>query len=274
MSEVFGLAVKMLLVGTLAVASVMTLLWLLGLRHRNFSYVDLGWTFNFTLLAWLYAWLSDGYLWRELLICGMFTLWSLRLGYHLARRIIGQPEEGRYIQLREEWGASGNLNFKFLAFFQFQAALNILLSLPLLIACLNATPELHWLEITGVLVFGIGLLGESVADAQLAAFKRDGGNRGQVCDRGLWRYSRHPNYFFEWIIWVGYALFALGSPGGWLALITPALMLHFLINVTGVKPTEEQALRSKGERYREYQRKTSAFIPWFPKTRDLENRII
>lgn len=265
MSEVMKLAITMLLAGTVMVIVVMTLLWLLGIKNRNFSYVDLGWALNFTLLAWLYARLGDGYLWRELLICGMFTLWSLRLGWHLARRIIGQPEEGRYIQLRKEWGASGNINLKFLAFFQFQAALNIFLSLPLLIACLNVTPNLHWLEIMGMLVFVIGLVGESVADTQLAMYKRDPDNRGKVCDRGLWRYSRHPNYFFEWTIWIGYALFALASPGGWLGLLMPALMLHFLINVTGVKPTEEQALRSKGDRYRAYQRTTSAFVPWFPK---------
>jgi steroid 5-alpha reductase family enzyme len=117
------------------------------------------------------------------------------------------------------------------------------------------------LEAAGVAIWLVGLIGESIADGQLAAFKADASNHGRVCDVGLWRYSRHPNYFFEWTIWIGYAVFALASPWGWLALAMPALMLHFLINVTGVKATEEQALRSKGERYREYQQRTSMFIP-------------
>jgi steroid 5-alpha reductase family enzyme len=135
----------------------------------------------------------------------------------------------------------------------------------MLIACLNPEPRLHVLEVAGVAIWLTGLLGESVADGQLAAFKRNASNRGKVCDVGLWRYSRHPNYFFEWTIWIGYAVFALASPWGWLALAMPALMLHFLINVTGVKATEEQALRSKGELYREYQRRTSMFVPLPPR---------
>ena len=224
-------AVSALLVGT-----VMFALWLLSLRHRNFSYVDVGWSANFALLA---------------------LLW---------RRIAGQPEEGRYVQLRREWGASGNLNLRFLAFFEFQAALNVFLSLPLLLACMNRWEGWLTLEWIGAAICIVGLAGESLADAQLAAFKRDPAHKGAVCDVGLWRYSRHPNYFFEWLIWIGYAVFACASgPYGWLAVAAPLLMLHFLLNVTGVKATEEQAVRSKGERYRAYQARTSAFVPWFPR---------
>jgi steroid 5-alpha reductase family enzyme len=192
-------------------------------------------------------------------IAAMFSLWSLRLAGHLAKRIIGEPEEGRYVDLRQRWAA--NLNAKFFGFFQLQALLNVVLALPLLIASANPAPQLSLLEVLGVAIWLVGLTGESIADGQLAAFKRNPANRGQVCDVGLWRYSRHPNYFFEWTIWIGYAVFALASPWGWVALAMPALMLHFLINVTGVKATEEQALRSKGELYRDYQKRTSMFIP-------------
>jgi steroid 5-alpha reductase family enzyme len=143
--------------------------------------------------------------------------------------------------------------------------LNLVLSAPLLLASRNANPTLHPLEIAGVALRAVGLVGESIADRQLAAFRRDPANKGQVCDVGLWRYSRHPNYFFEWTIWVGYAAFALASPLGALALASPALMLHFLINVTGVRATEAQALRSKGEKYRRYQERTSMFVPLPPK---------
>jgi steroid 5-alpha reductase family enzyme len=245
--------------GTLLVFLIMTALWLLGIRNKNFSYVDVGWSGNFAVLALLYATVAAGWETRKWIIAAMYALWSVRLAGHLARRIIGAPEEGRYVELRQRWAA--NLNAKFFGFFQLQALLNVVLTLPLLIACLNPEPRLHALEAIGVAIWLGGLIGESVADGQLAAFKRAASNHGGVCDVGLWRYSRHPNYFFEWTIWIGYAVFTLASPWGWLALAMPALMLHFLINVTGVKATEEQALRSKGERYREYQQRTSMFIP-------------
>jgi steroid 5-alpha reductase family enzyme len=250
-----------LLTGTVIVVIVMTLLWLLGLRIRNFSYVDLGWSLNFALLAVVYGIMGQGDATRRSIICSMYVLWSVRLAWHLAARIIGQPEEGRYVQLRADWGTKGSINAKFFAFFQFQALLDIVLSIPLLVATANAATELTMLEYIGALIWLIGLMGESLADQQLKAFKRDINNKGKVCDVGLWGWSRHPNYFFEWTIWIGYATFALASPYGWLALPLPLLMLHFLLNVTGVKATEEQALRSKGEAYARYQRTVSAFIP-------------
>ena len=255
----------LLLIGTLVVVAIMFGLWWLGIRNHNFSYVDIGWSVNFAVLAVLYAWLAPGYLPRRALIAAMFTAHGLRLGWHLSKRIIGEPEEGRYQQLRKDWGGSGSLNLKFLGFFEFQAVLNAFLTLPLLIASFNDTPRIQVLEVVGIAIFLVALIGESTADAQLAAFKSNPANQGGVCDRGLWRYSRHPNYFFEWLIWIAYAAFALASPHGWTALAMPVLMLHFLINVTGLKATEEQALRSKGERYRLYQARTSGFVPWFPK---------
>ena len=108
------------------------------------------------------------------------------------------------------------------------------------------------------------MLGEAVADAQLAAFKRRAAPH-EVCDRGLWRYSRHPNYFFQWLIWMGWFAFALASPGGWVAVIAPATILYLLLRVTGIPATEEQSLRSKGDAYRQYQARTSAFVPWRPR---------
>lgn len=260
-------ALALLALGTIAVVLVMTGLWVLGLKHRNFSYVDVGWSANFALLALLYGLLADGDPVRRMLICAMYAFWGLRLAAHLAKRIVGEPEEGRYVQLRRDWGANGEaaMNRKFYGFFQLQAALNVFLALPLLIACLNPAPTLHWLEWLGVAIWAVGLAGESIADAELARFKADPANRGRVCDVGLWGWSRHPNYFFEWTIWIGYAAFALASPWGWIALLMPALMLHFLLNVTGIRATEEQALRSKGEAYRRYQQTTSAFVPLPPR---------
>ena len=256
--------VTLLLVGAGAVVLVMSALWLLGIRHRNFSYVDIGWSANFALLAVIDGALGGGAAPRRALIATMVALWSLRLAWHLGRRVLGAPEEGRYVELRRRWGADGEraLNGRMYRFFMLQAALNVFLSLPLLVACLDPAPALGTLEWLGVAIWAVGLGGESLADRQLARFKADPASRGRVCEQGLWRYSRHPNYFFEWTIWIAYAAFALASPPwGYAGLLMPALMLHFLLNVTGIRATEEQALRSKGEAYREYQRRTSAFVP-------------
>ncbi len=145
------------------------------------------------------------------------------------------------------------------------ATMATLLGVAFFVVCLNPAPQIHPLEIGGVVLWLLALTGESLADAQLAAFKRDPTSKGRVCDVGLWHYSRHPNYFFEWLIWVAYFLFALGSPYGWVAVIGPASMLYLLLRVTGIPLTEQQSLRSKGDAYRRYQQTTSAFIPWFPK---------
>ena len=253
---------ELLLMGAATVATVMLVLWAASLRLRNFSYVDLGWAANFMVLAALYGLLGDGDPLRRLVICSLYGLWSLRLSIHLARRIVGQPEEGRYVQLRGKWSGSGHLGLRFLAFFQAQALLSVLLALPMLLAALDTTPGFGAWEIAGVAIWVIALCGESLADRQLATFKRDPRNARKVCDAGLWSVSRHPNYFFEWLIWIGYACFASASPHGWIAWLMPALMLHLLLNVTGVKPTEEQALRTRGAAYRRYQSSVSAFFPW------------
>ncbi|MEO5959624.1 MAG: DUF1295 domain-containing protein, partial [Opitutaceae bacterium] len=126
-------------------------------------------------------------------------------------------------------------------------------------------PAISPLEIGGAALWLVAIGGEALADAQLAAFKRAPANKGQVCDTGLWRASRHPNYFFEWLVWVAYFVFALASPWGWFAIVGPASILYLLLRVTGIPMTEEQSVRSKGDAYRRYQQTTSAFIPWWPK---------
>ena len=212
-----------------AVLLMMFALWLIHVRTGNASVVDPGWAFGLPIAAVTYAVLGTGYIWRRWLLAGMVIVWGVRLGTYLLLRIIGKPEEGRYQELRRQW--KEHITLKFLVFFEFQALLDLFLSLPVL----------------------------------LAAFKRDPANQGRVCAAGLWRYSRHPNYFFEWLIWVAWALFALASPYGWLAILCPLLMFYFLFRVTGIPATEAQALRSKGEAYRRYQETTSAFVPWFKK---------
>ena len=260
-----GQIIHLLAIGAGSVCGLMLLLWMLHFPLRNAAIVDAGWAGGLAMLAVIYASLGGGYATRALLITAMATLWGLRLAlYLLFTRVVGHPEEGRYVELRRQWG--GNLGVKFLFFFQAQALLCVLLSVPFLLPALNRAPQLSAFEYAGAALWIIAWCGETVADFQLQRFKMHPLNRGRICRIGLWKYSRHPNYFFEWLVWVAFALFALGSPGGVLALPAPILMLFFLFRVTGIPATEAQALRSKGDSYREYQRSTSAFVPWFPKS--------
>ena len=251
----------MLGIAAIAVASMMLLLWAIHLFTHNASIVDPGWAAGLALCAWVYALFGDGYEPRRWMVAAMAGVWGLRLaGYLLFTRVIGQPEEGRYVHLREKWKT--HLALKFLIFFEVQALLDVILSVPFLLAARNPSPQIHPLEWLALAVWVVSITGEAVADAQLHGFKSDPANQGRVCQAGLWNYSRHPNYFFEWLIWIAYALLALPASQGWIALYAPLLMLYFLFKVTGIPATEAQAVRSKGDAYREYQRTTSAFVPW------------
>jgi steroid 5-alpha reductase family enzyme len=256
--------VHLALIGAGIVAGMMLMLWILHLLIRNAAIVDVGWAAGLATLALFYAVAGPGYPARKWAIASMGAFWGLRLAaYLLMARVIGHEEEGRYVQLRKEWKT--NLALRFLFFFEFQALLDVILSLPFLVACLNPHAPLGTIEKTGAGIWLFAMIGEAFADHQLEQFKKDPANKGKTYRGGLWKYSRHPNYFFEWLIWVGYGVFALGSPWGWLGLISPALLLYFLLGVTGIPATEAQALRSRGNEYRAYQRTTSSFVPWFPK---------
>jgi steroid 5-alpha reductase family enzyme len=244
---------------------MMLVVWMIAVRIGNAGIVDIAWALGFAPLALLYRFFGDGEPVRQNLITLMTVVWSVRLGHHLWKRVMGHhPEEdGRYRELRR--GAAGRENFFFFWFFQAQALLLSLLSIPVLLANFDPRVGLSFSDFLGVAVWIVAIAGESLADHQLASFKRDPGNLGKVCMTGLWRTSRHPNYFFEWLIWVAFFLFAAPAPWGWITIFAPALMLFFLLRVTGIPYTEQQSLRSRGEAYREYQRTTSPFVPWFPK---------
>lgn len=252
--------IDLLLIGSVVALAVMTVMWLIQLKTRNAGIVDVAWAGNLGLLAVLYAWFGEGNLLRSGLLIAMVVLWSLRLTVYLFKRNVGREEEGRYQYLRQVW--QPYLNVKFLLFFWAQGILDVILSLPFLLVCLNPAPALAVPEFAGMLLWLVAFTGEVVADRQLQRFKENPENSGKVCQVGLWRYSRHPNYFFEWLIWVSYFIFALGSPFGFIAAISPLLMLFFILKVTGIPPTEAQSLRSKGEAYRQYQKTTSAFVLW------------
>ncbi len=257
--------VTLVLTGAAGVALLMLLLWLIHLRTGNAAIVDAGWAAGLALLGALYAALGGGYWLRAAMIGAMSGIWGLRLAiYLLATRVIGHPEEGRYRELRARWKT--NIPFKFLLFFEFQALLCVALASPFFLAARNLDRRLSALEWAAAALWTLAMAGEAAADAQLNKFKSQPANRGRTCRVGLWRYSRHPNYFFEWLIWIAFAVFALASPGGFWGLLSPILILYFVLRVTGIPATEAQAIRTRGEEYRRYQRTTSAFVPWFPKT--------
>ncbi len=249
--------------GLAAATLLMAALWLAQLRTRNAGIVDVGWALGIGAMTAAFAALAPGDPLRRLLIAGITGVWSLRLGLHLAHRVASEPEDGRYQALRE-W-AGPRAQPVLLAFFLLQATWVVLFAMPPFVAARNAQP-LGWTDAVACLVFAISIAGETHADRQLSAFRRDPANRGRVCRTGWWRYSRHPNYFFEWLHWFAYPLLAFGAgPVAMVTLLGPVAMLYLLLRVTGVPPTEARALRSRGSAYRAYQATTSAFFPWPPR---------
>jgi steroid 5-alpha reductase family enzyme len=247
-------------------ASGMLVLWLLDRWTRNASIADVGWCIGLvSAVAW-YAWSTTGDLERKILLLVMAALYGLRLGlYILLNRVIGKDEDARYQHLRREWGS--NERIVLFGYFQLQAAAVALFSLPFLVLMQKVFPPFSLWELAGFLVWLAAVVGEGFADWQLAQFRSKAWNRDRVCREGLWRYSRHPNYFFEWLHWWAYVVMGVSTPGWLLTWIGPVGMGWALLKVTGIPWTERQALVSRGEDYREYQRTTSSFIPWFPKTR-------
>ncbi len=250
----------------LAIAmTVMFVTWVLARVINNAGVVDVAWSLSFAFVVIVYYFIGVGDPERRLLLAVMVTLWSLRLGGYIGLRVIKHhPEEdGRYAALREQYPR--NTWLMFFGFFQLQAVLVAILCVPFALAASNPRAGIGALEWAGAALWLVAMLGEGIADWQLNAFRSKPENKGKTCQVGLWRYSRHPNYFFEWLVWVAYFVFALGTPGGWLTIYCPALMLFFLFKVTGIPATEAHALKSRGDEYREYQRTTSVFVPWFRK---------
>ena len=236
------LGLRVLEAWTLA-AILQLILWLVQQRTKNAGIVDVGWAGSFALVAILFAiraapeTASLNWLPLMVLVAG----WSARLTlYLIARGAAASPEEGRYVDLRTRWG--GAASFKFFVFFQAQAALVGILATAFTVPFIEAPwSGTGWVRSLGMLVTLAGIVGESIADAQLLRFKRDPANKGQVCDVGLWSWSRHPNYFFEWCVWIGYAVygFAFGA-WGLIAIAPQAIIVGSIFGITGIPPTENQ----------------------------------
>jgi steroid 5-alpha reductase family enzyme len=207
------------LIGFIAVSIIMVIVWVWAKKINNAGVVDIFWSYNFPVIAIVYFLLGEGFCPRKLLVLIMVCLWGARLGTYLFVRVLShiKEEDGRYKQLRTEWAPKANI--KFFWFFQMQAFSNVFLSIPFLLTSINPAPELNILEKIGCALWLLSISGESIADRQLQIFKKNPVNKGKVCNAGLWNYSRHPNYFFEWMIWVSYFIFAFSSPYGWISII-------------------------------------------------------
>lgn len=243
-------------------AALFVLVWYACHLARNAGYIDVAWAFMIGVGVVVGACVLSGEPLRLGLIALMGSVWGFRLAWHLFRRLFGKQEDGRYAHMRQHFGDKAPLAF--FLFFQMQAVFVVLFLAPMIAAMTRPGP-LDWRDAVGILIWLIALAGEAIADKQLVDFKRDPNETGRVCKRGLWRYSRHPNYFFEWVHWFAYlAIGARMSVSiGYAALLGPVVMGVFLVYVTGIPYTEMRAVQSKGEAYRAYQRETSAFFPWF-----------
>ena len=240
-------------------------LWL-GYRwvHRNASLADVGFCVGFGLVAIGFGLMTTGDVSHRLVVAAMATGYAVRLAVYLAAtRIRGAKEDQRYRTLRQKLG--NRAEWYFFAYFVGQAVAVTVFSVPLLVLMSNPDSTWHIWELLGVGIWTIGVGGAALADEQLNRFRRDPGNKGKTCRWGLWKYSRHPNYFFEGVHWCAYVVMGIGLSGWWLTLLGPVVMIGALLKVTGIPMAEAQAAASRGEDYREYQRTTNAFIPWFPR---------
>lgn len=242
---------------------LMFALYLVQRFRHDAGIVDVGWAAGLGSVGVFYAVAGPGDTAHRVALGLVAGVWSSRLAWYLFRdRLRHTEEDGRYRALRERWGSRAQRNF--LIFFQFQALLIVAFSVPYLMVAMQSAARFTAWDWVGVAI-GLGAIaGESVADGQLRRWRRDPVNKGRTCRSGLWRYSRHPNYFFEWLHWWCYVLLTLGSIQAIGALIGPIMMLVFLFRITGIPYTERQALLSRGDDYRDYQRTTSVFFPWFP----------
>ncbi len=245
-------------------ALVMAAMFFLGRRMGNMGIVDAAWALGVATLAVTYALIFDGALVSRIAVAVFAGAWGLRLGlYILFNRVIGKPEDGRYADLIDAWG--DNASRRLFLFFQYQAVFIVVFSLPFLPLALAPTAPAPWQLAVAAALWCVSVLGESLADRQLARWRGNPENRGRTCRAGLWQYSRHPNYFFEWVYWWTYVALGITAPFGWITLLGPVLMFFFLYRVTGIPYTEKQALKSRGEDYRRYQQNVNAFFPWFPR---------
>ena len=245
-----------------AIMAMMTILWLISIKIRNVSIVDLFWGFGFVVASAVYFHHAEGFETRKILLMTMVAIWGLRLSIYLAWRNHGKGEDFRYQKFRKDFGEDRYWWYSFFSVFLLQGVLMWLISAPLLGAQFYPDDSLGILDFIGIALWIIGFVFESGGDIQLARFKANPANKGKVLDTGFWHYTRHPNYFGDAAVWFGYALICISAGSYWPVLGT-VLMTALIIKVSGVALLEKTLNTSKPG-YQEYVSKTSAFIPWVP----------
>jgi steroid 5-alpha reductase family enzyme len=252
----------------IGLAVVMAGAWLVQRLTGASGWIDAIWTFGVGLagvaLAFGFGGTSGGAAWRVVLVASLAAAWSLRLGAHIVARTLKAGDDLRYRRLVEDWG--DRAQWRLFAFLQVQAVAGAVLALAVGLAASSAATTPRIQDALGVPLFAAAFVGEAVADAQIARFKANPANRAGICEVGLWRFTRHPNYFFEWLTWVAFTVLAVDENWiGWLAVLAPTLMYWTLRYASGVPLLEQHMLRSRGEAFRAYQARTLAFFPWFPR---------
>lgn len=257
------------LAAAIFLSAAMSLGWMIQQRSGNSGWVDAVWTFSLGIAGVgvsLAALVSDPASIRPWIVAAFVAAWSARLGLHIVQRTRHMDNDPRYAKMAEDWGSEAPRRmFRLL---QIQAAISILLVLSIAVAAWNIIRPIGWQDGLAIAIFLIAITGEAIADAQLQKFAKNPANRGKVCSIGLWRWSRHPNYFFEWLVWLGVPIFAINLYGtyhwGVIAIIAPVCMYYLLTRVSGIPLLEDHMERKYGDPYRRYQRTTSAFFPLPP----------
>ncbi|MEQ8788839.1 MAG: DUF1295 domain-containing protein [Pirellulaceae bacterium] len=254
-----------LLINLAVVMGLAAIVWLISLPLRDVSIVDIFWGLGFVVIAWVALLLSDARTTHAWLTAALTTAWGVRLSGYLAWRNLGHGEDRRYRELREKIGPTFPW-ISLLVVFWLQAVLMGIIALPVQAGIASSSQPLPALQVAGAALWLIGWLFESIGDWQLARFKADPANEGQVCDRGLWRYTRHPNYFGDFVVWWGFYLLAV-SVGAWWTIPGPLLISFLLLRVSGVTLLEK-SMQQRRPKYADYVRRTSPFFPWPPRNDD------
>lgn len=240
----------------------MSLIFLIALIRKRNDIVDIAWGLGFIVLAWFNFFMQAGYSPRQLLVTILITIWGARLAFYIGGRNAKKKEDFRYAQWRKDWGKYWIIRSYF-QIFMLQGFFMLLIASPVFFLHTNQQPRLFWLDMVGLSLWFIGLFFEAVGDAQMSSFKANPENKGKVITTGLWRYTRHPNYFGEVTIWWGIFLIVISATSIWLALISPVTITFLLLKVSGI-PMLETKYKDNLE-FQKYAQHTSAFFPWFPK---------